>query len=56
MDTTTLQALVNTLNRIPVTGRDAMGMMLGCIGVLEKELKEQQEAANGKDHPVEGRD
>lgn len=56
MDTTTLQALINTLNRIPVTGKDAMSMMIGCIAVLENEQKKMQEAENAKDHPAEGRE
>lgn len=44
MDTATLQALINTLNRIPVTGKEHMGMMIGCIAVLENEMKKQKEA------------
>jgi hypothetical protein len=56
MDLRTLQALINTLNRIPVTGKDYMGMMIGCIAVLENEAKRQQEVENGKDHPAEGRE
>ena len=53
MDATTLQALINTLNRIPVTGKENMGMMIGCIAVLENELKKISEVANAKDHPAE---
>ena len=50
MDAKTLQALINTLNRIPVTGKENMGMMIGCIAVLENELKKQG-AANEQDNP-----
>lgn len=56
MDLRTLQALINTLNRIPVTGKDYMGMMIGCIAVLENEVKRQQGVEDGKDHPAEGRE
>lgn len=56
MDIKTLQALINTLNRIPVTGKDAMGMMIGCITVLENEKRQQEAALNDSDHPDEGRD
>ena len=56
MDIVTLQALINTLNRIPVTGKEYMGMMIGCIAVLENEMKQQKEAANAKNHPIEGRE
>ena len=54
MDRQIIIALINTLNKIPVTGKEAMGMMLGCIGTLENELK-KTEAANGEDHPTEQR-
>lgn len=56
MDATTVQALINTLNRIQITGKDNMSMLMGCIVVLESELKRQQEAANGTNNPAEGRD
>lgn len=51
MDASTLQAIINTLNRIPVTGKDNMGMMIACIRLLEDELK--QGAQNGTNHPAE---
>ena len=56
MDIKTLAALINTLNKIPVTGKENMGMIMGCIAVLENELKRRQEAANGTNNPAEGRD
>ena len=56
MDIKTLQALINTLNRIPVTGKEYMGMMIGCITVLENEIKQQKEAENAKNHPIDGRE
>ena len=56
MDNSTLQAVINTLNRIPVTGKDAMGMMMGCITVLENELKQLQEAKNAENRQTEGRE
>jgi len=52
MDRNTLQALINTLNRIPVTGKEYMCMMLGCIAVLENELKKQTEVSDAKDNPA----
>lgn len=56
MNIVTLQALINTLNRIPVTGKEYMGMMIGCITVLENEKQQQEAALNETDHPDEGRD
>lgn len=41
---TTLQAVINTLNRIPVSGAENLDGMLGCIQVLEK-LKDDIEKA-----------
>lgn len=55
MDRQIIIALINTLNKIPVCGKEAMGMMLGCIGTLEAELK-KTEAANGEDRPADKRD
>lgn len=37
MDTvTTIQAVINTLNIIPVSGAENLDRMLGCIQTLEK--------------------
>lgn len=57
MDNVTLQAIINTLNKITVNGKDNMSMLFGCITVLENELKRrQEEAENEQDNPAEGRD
>jgi len=42
---TTLQAVINTLNRIPVSGAENLDGMLGCIQVLEQLKHDIENAA-----------
>ncbi len=42
MDTATLRALATTLGKITVSGRENMAMLLGCMNVVEAELKKQE--------------
>lgn len=53
MDSKTLGAIINTLNQIPVHGKDYLTKMLGCINLLEKEFIRLQEVENGQNHPAE---
>lgn len=46
MDTaTTIQAIINTLNTIPVSGAENLDRMLGCIRTLEKMRADMVNAA-----------
>ena len=38
MDYKTLKTLLNTLNRIAVSGEENMNMLLGCIQLLKSEI------------------
>lgn len=44
MDANTVKLLINTLCKITISGKENMGMMLGCIKVLETELAKIEEA------------
>lgn len=52
MDDRTLVLLINTLNRITVSGKENLAMLLGCINQLEEELKKQEGGENATDRPA----
>ena len=37
-----LMLVINTLNKIPVSGKDNLDMLLGCILALEEMAQEQE--------------
>lgn len=41
-----LDLVLRTLDKISVTGRNNIDMMLGCMMILEQIIKEEQEAEN----------
>lgn len=52
MDANTIRVLINTLNRIQVSGEDNMNMMLGSIQMLRTELRKEEEKEAPKDDDV----
>lgn len=54
MDIKTLQIILNTLNKITVAGKENIAMVLGCINILEKTIREaEEEAQDDTDHQAE---
>ena len=49
MDARTIRALINTLNKIQVSGEENMNMMLGSIQLLRTELRKEEEKEAPKD-------
>ncbi|MBO7669892.1 MAG: hypothetical protein J6S60_04815 [Oscillospiraceae bacterium] len=49
MDTRTIRVMINTLNRIQVSGEENMNMLLGCIQLMKNELN-QAEAEQEENH------
>ena len=57
MDITTMRAVLNTLCKISVSGKENHGYILGLIQLFETEItKAERGQDSGQDHPIEGRE
>ena len=48
MDEHTLRVLLNTLNRITVSGEENMGYVLGCIKLVKDALAQKAQERSGE--------